>query len=156
MDIQNIRFLREKLRQLELEMGWRFKEDTECCGVTLSQCHTLIELGKRGELSIVDLAAAMGLDTSTLSRTINGMVNIGLVNRILNPNDRRYVLVTLTEHGKNLYEHIENIYNNYYSKVFEFIPEEKHQQVLESFLLVADAVRKYRDVYECCECKNDE
>src|SRR5512133_88549 len=96
MDVGTIRNFREKLRQLEREIGWQLKSDTECCGVTLAQCHILLEIGKSGEMSIVDLASTLGLDTSTLSRHVNGMVNIGLVDRVLNARDRRFVSISLT------------------------------------------------------------
>ncbi len=109
MDLEMIRDFRETLRQLERQVGWQLKDDTECCGVTLAQCHIIVEIGNAGETSVIDLATILGLDTSTLSRHINGMVNVGLVNRILNPKDRRYVSITLTEQGQKIYQSIEDI-----------------------------------------------
>jgi DNA-binding MarR family transcriptional regulator len=151
MDIEKIRFLREKLRQLELAMGSLSRDEGDCCGITLSQCHTLIEIGKKEEIAIVELASRLGLDTSTLSRTINGLVLIGLVNRIENSKDRRYVSITLTEQGKKVYAEIENLNNGYFSKIFELIPEEKHEATLESVALFSDAVKKFIDMGQCCK-----
>jgi DNA-binding MarR family transcriptional regulator len=153
MDVEVIRSFREKLRRFEREIGWQLKNDTECCGVTLAQCHILVEIGNTGEMSIVDLAAVLGLDTSTLSRHINGMVNVGLANRVLNPNDRRYVSITLTEQGQKVYRSIEDICNAKYAKIFESIPQEKYQQVLEGFNLLVDAVieaKKTEGPSDCC------
>jgi DNA-binding MarR family transcriptional regulator len=153
MDVEMIRKFREKLRRLEREIGWQLKSDTECCGVTLAQCHIIVEIGNSGETSVVDLSATLGLDTSTLSRHINGMVNVGLVDRVLNPNDRRYVSITLTAQGRKVYESIENICNTKYAKIFEFIPPERHLQVLESFNLLVDAfvdAGKTGDGFGCC------
>jgi DNA-binding MarR family transcriptional regulator len=152
MDLETIQGFREKLRQLEREIGWQLKRDTECCGVTLAQCHIILEIGKNGETSIVDLSTTLGLDASTLSRHINGMVNVGLVDRVLNPKDRRYVSITLTTQGQKVYQSIEDICNTKYAKVFEFIPREKHQQVLEGFNLLVGAIiedRKAADAYDC-------
>jgi len=149
-----IRNFREKLRQLEREIGWQLKSDTECCGVTLVQCHIMVEIGNAGETSVIDLATVLGLDTSTLSRHINGMVNVGLLNRVLNPKDRRYVSITLTEQGHKVYQYIEDICNSKYAKVFDFIPREKHQQVLEGFNLLVDAiveVKKTEADFGCCQ-----
>lgn len=154
MDLEMIRNFREKLRKLEREIGWQLKSDTECCGVTLAQCHIIVEIGNTGETSVIDLATILGLDTSTLSRHINGMVNVGLANRVLNPKDRRYVSITLTEHGQKVYQSIEDICNSKYTKVFEFIPQEKHQQVLECFNLLVHAVteaRKAGGAFDCCQ-----
>jgi DNA-binding MarR family transcriptional regulator len=139
MNVDVIRSFREKLRRLEREIGWQLKSDTECCGVTLAQCHIIVEIGNKGETSVVDLSSALGLDTSTLSRHINGMVNVGLADRILNPKDRRYVSITLTPQGRKVYESIEDICNAKYAKLFQLIPDEKHELVLEGFNLLVDA-----------------
>src|SRR4030043_187102 len=88
MDIEKIRFLRQKLRVLEREMNDPFGRDAGCCGLTLAQCHTLLEVGYRGEVSLVDLASSFGLDTSTLSRMIQGLVVLGLVGRVTSGNPR--------------------------------------------------------------------
>lgn len=149
-----IRNFREKLRQLEREIGWQLKSDTECCGVTLTQCHIIVEIGNADEASVIDLATVLGLDTSTLSRHINGMVNVGLANRVLNPKDRRYVSITLTEQGQKVYQSIEDICNTKYVKVFESIPQERHQQVLEGFNLLVDAIvgaKKTEAAFGCCQ-----
>lgn len=153
MDPAMIRDFRETLRQLERQVGWQFKDDTECCGVTLAQCHIIVEIGNAGETSVIDLATILGLDTSTLSRHINGMVNVGLVNRILNPKDRRYVSITLTEQGQKIYQSIEDICNSKYARVFEFIPREKHKQVLECFNLLVHAITEAKVLegdLRCC------
>src|SRR4030042_5953427 len=88
MDIQKIRFLREKLRLMEREMNDPFGRDAGCCGLTLAQCHTLLEVGLKGEVSLVDLAASFDLDTSTLSRMIQGLVVLGFVCRRSNERGR--------------------------------------------------------------------
>ncbi len=153
MDLDLIRSFREKLRRLERTIGWQLKSDTECCGVTVAQCHIIVEIGNRGEASVVDLSSSLGLDTSTLSRHINGMVNVGLVDRVLNAKDRRYVSITLTAQGKKVYQSIEDICNTKYAKIFELIPQEKHEQVLEYFNLLVDAivdVVKTGAVSDCC------
>ncbi len=91
VDTETIRLFREKVRQVQRELGWSQKNDIQCCGVTMAQCHALLEIGSRDEISIVELAGLLGVDTSTLSRTVDNMVKGGLVDRLLNPQDRRYV-----------------------------------------------------------------
>lgn len=151
MDIKKIRWLREKLRQLEREIDGCFRPEGSCCGLTLPQCHTLIEVGYGGEVSLIDLATILGLDPSTLSRTVNGLVLLGLINRNTDEKDRRCVAISLTEQGKKVFDEIESIFNRYYSAVLGLIPEEKKDGVVESIALFADAVKKYNDYEECCQ-----
>jgi hypothetical protein len=45
MNTQKIRKLREKLRILERESMGALDQEQACCGLTLSQCHTVMEIG---------------------------------------------------------------------------------------------------------------
>jgi len=150
MDVQKIRLLRKKLRLLERESSDPFKPDSGCCGLTLGQCHTLIEVGNKGEVSLVNLAANLGLDASTLSRTINGLVFLGLVNRLTNERDRRYIAISLSDQGRKVFDEIEKTFNDYFSCVLELIPVEKRDPIIESIGLFADALREYNDSSGCC------
>jgi DNA-binding MarR family transcriptional regulator len=145
MDSERLSLFREKLRHLERELIELLKEDNVCFGVTVPQCHILLEIGEKTETSIVELASVLNLDTSTLSRSIDGLVSIGLVSRQQNPNDRRYVCVSLSEQGKRVYESIEKANNAYFSKIFRLIPEDKHDQIFESFLLFFEAMKAVKD-----------
>lgn len=56
-----------------------------------------------------------------------------MVTRRLDPNDRRYVAVSLTEQGKQLYEYTVAIHNESVANSFAVLTLEE-QQVLESLL----------------------
>lgn len=152
MNEKKISLFREKLRYLERELLALLKEDNVCFGVSVPQCHILLELGKKTETSIVELASVLNLDTSTLSRSIDGMVNIGLVRRQPNPRDRRYVSLSLSRQGEKVYTSIEKANNAYFSQIFQMIPEDKHDQIAESFFLFFEAMKAVKDKeMSCCE-----
>jgi DNA-binding MarR family transcriptional regulator len=150
MDKQKIIELREKIRVLERESGGVFDGESDCCGVTAAQCHTMVEIGNRGEISLVDLADALDLDASTLSRTIQGLVMIGLVDRQARNKDRRYVDIRLTGQGRQVFEAIETRFNAYYDKVIDLLPEDRREAVMESVSEFADAVRRLNEQTGCC------
>lgn len=145
MNSKKVKLFKKQVEQLEFSMNWRLKEELSCCGISLAQCQILIELGNRKEVCIAELAEALGVDSSTLSRTTNRMVEAGLVDRITNCSDRRYVSLSLTDKGKTLYQHIEERDTSYYAKIFQFIPETKREQVMESFSLFTEALRRSRE-----------
>lgn len=150
MDDKTTRLFREKMRDVQRELGWSQRNDIQCCGVTMAQCHALLEIGTREEISIVELAGMLGVDTSTLSRTVDNMVKGGLVNRLVNPQDRRYVSLLLTERGKAAFHTIETSFNIYLARVFSFIPTEKHGQIVDSLTTLAEALQRCGKTYECC------
>ena len=72
---------------------------------------------------------------------------------MLNPNDRRYVSITLTGQGQKVYETIENICNMKYGGSLSLFPRKSHQQVLEGFNLLVDAfvnAGKTGEGIDCC------
>lgn len=139
--------LRELLRILIRDLGILEKSDASCCGISLAQCHAIVEIGRADKISLIDLADLLGLDKSTMSRTINNLVEAGLVLRELDMENRRYVIIQLTDKGKEIFQNTEESMNNYYQDILESIPENKRNEVIEGLQLLTDAVKKNR----CCE-----
>jgi DNA-binding MarR family transcriptional regulator len=140
MNAQTIREFRNKMRQVQRSLGWLSKSDATCCGITVAQCHALLEIGSSGEITLINLASALNLDTSTISRTIDNMVRDGLVERKPNIEDRRYIDISLTNAGRKILDEINCTYNQFYTDIFQSIPPEKHGQVFESIHLLAEAL----------------
>lgn len=143
---QGSEILRELIRILVRDLGVLEKSDASCCGVSLAQCHAIVEIGRKEKISLVDLASLLGLDKSTMSRTINNLVESDLVLRDLDMENRRYVIIQLTEKGSNVFKNIEESMDVYYKSIFNSIPENKRNQVLESLQFLKEAVESNK----CC------
>ena len=124
--------LRECVRILTRKLGLLEKSEASCCGVSLTQCHVIVELGRAGSISVNYLANVLGLDKSTMSRTINSLVEQDLVSRETSPVDRRCLSIRLTGKGHMLYLNIENNMEQYYQAACASLPADKREQVLES------------------------
>jgi DNA-binding MarR family transcriptional regulator len=135
-------YLRELLRILVRSLGILEKNDVSCYGVTLAQCHTIVEIGRAQKISLIDLADLLGLDKSTMSRTINNLVNLNLVNRETDSDNRRYISIQLTDKGIEVFRNIEDSMNDYYSKIFNSIASDKRDKVLESLELLVAAIKE--------------
>jgi len=133
--------LRELIRVLVRNLGILEKSDASCCEITIAQCHAIVEIGRAKKIVLIDLADLLGLDKSTMSRTINNLVEAELVIRDLNPENRRYVTIQLTESGMEAFKNIEETMKQYYKSIFSSIPENKRSQVLESLQLLTNAVK---------------
>jgi len=151
MENQASNYLHELIRVLVRNLGILEKNDANCCGVTISQCHAIVEIGRSGEVSLSELAELLALDKSTMSRTINNLVEDGLVIRELHPEDRRYVKIKLTDKGMKVFKNIEESMDRYYKAIFNSVPEEKREQVLDSLKLLIEAVNKNKCCREDCQ-----
>ncbi len=132
--------LRELLRVLVRHLGLLEKSEAGCCGITLSQCHAVVEIGRRGSMNLNDLADLMEVDKSTMSRTINALVEAGMVTRALDNIDRRYVVIQLTKDGQRFFENTETSMERYYQTILNRIPADKRDGVIESLTLLTSAI----------------
>lgn len=130
---------REVVKICVRKLGLLQKADASCCGITVAQCHTIVEIDKAGCLSLNELAELLTLDKSTMSRTVDNLVNAGMVTRQVDAADRRYMKITLTAKGSQIVEGINNNMQNYYERVLNLVPQEKRALVIEAlpYLLMA-------------------
>ena len=130
--IENVRKFRKSLRRVEREFIGNMKSETTCCGVSISQCHAILEIEDLGEATISKISRNLRIDKSTLSRTIDNMVKLGWVERFIDPRDRRFMRVRLSAQGNKVCEHINKLCDQFYLTVLQHIPKQKHAAVLES------------------------
>lgn len=128
-----VRAFRRSLRRLERVQKVLMEEKDCCGGLTLSQCHPLLEIEERGETGLNDLAARLGLDPSTLSRTIEGLVRLGMVDRRPNPKDRRSVILTLTRRGKTTCDAINEKNDRLYDEILSRLTKRRREEALVLF-----------------------
>ena len=62
----------------------------------------LVELGEGGPFRLNDLAARMGVSAPTASRSVDALHELGLVERVVDPDDRRAVRIELSAEGQAL------------------------------------------------------
>jgi DNA-binding MarR family transcriptional regulator len=92
-----------------------------------------MELDKQDSISLKDLSEQLYLDKSTLSRTIEGLVNLGLVDRVIPRNNRRSIIIKLTEQGASVCKKINTSNNKYYQMLLDSLPKDQLSIFIESF-----------------------
>jgi len=117
-------------------------------GFTPTQCYVLLELKKRGDLTMNRLSEVMNLNTSTMTRIINNLVRDGFVERKKGEEDRRIVFVGLSDKGIETSVKLEDSITNYYRKIIENLPKGRVEEVLSSVSLLLDAFDKANP--NCC------
>jgi DNA-binding MarR family transcriptional regulator len=77
-----------------------FAERLSALALTPSQAEVLRVLQDYQPLSLMGLGELLVCESGSPSRLVNGMVELGLVERTTSPTDRRMVTLTLTEQGQ--------------------------------------------------------
>lgn len=91
--------LGQTLRRLRVSIGGD-EGFAYAIGAGFWQLHHIHDFG---EVRVSEMAAALNLDISTVSRQLKGLLNRGLVERIADPNDARVVLVRLSPLGRRIF-----------------------------------------------------
>lgn len=144
--MDNSNLLRDLVRALEKNIGAFEKSKMKCCGLNIGQCYVVLEIGLADEISLIDLAKLLNLDKSTMSRAVNNLVNAGLVDRLIDAGNRRYVKLQLTEQGQSAFTIINATFDSYLMSILDAIPEDKRDQVMESLKILIVALNKN----QCC------
>lgn len=140
-EANNSMHLRELIRIFERKLTMLKDKQISCCGITMAQCHALVEIGRAVHISLNELAKILNLENSSMSRMVNNLVNKTWVKREIDPQDRRYVTIMLTESGKKLFNDIETSMNTYFREVYNSLPVDKRDQVLDSLQLLLGSIK---------------
>ncbi|HMK47024.1 MAG TPA: MarR family transcriptional regulator [Methanocella sp.] len=135
--------LMETMRCLERETAILEQDVLKCCGATFAQCNAILGIGDR-ETSLNDLAEVLELDKSTASRTVDGLAKAGLVERNVDPGDRRYVRISLTWKGRDAKSEITTGMAGYYRRLYLAIPPGKRKLVQQGLEALIEALGDVR------------
>ena len=147
--MKEVKLFREYTRELECHLAALNQSDCCQCGINESQCFLIVEIGRKPGICVKELAEAVGLDKSGISRGVEELVQKEYVNREPSKTDRRSVVLTLTEKGQARFEKIENDMNAAFKKVFSRMSKTEQEKVLEALAIYNEACRKDE---VCCTC----
>ncbi|MCQ9052968.1 bifunctional helix-turn-helix transcriptional regulator/GNAT family N-acetyltransferase [Vibrio diabolicus] len=131
----NARQLRHYSRQAVRLLGML---DKQCGDVALTpvQAHALGEIQLQ-PLTINQLAQQLSVDKSNASRTITGLIKLGLVESIENPKDKRSQLVALTIQGQQALAQLDQQQNSFFEQLLTQLDDCEQEQLklgLEAYL----------------------
>lgn len=97
--------------------------------VTLTQFRALVIIASRGPLHLAALADAMQVHPSNATRTCDRLVATGLADRRDNPADRRHLLLTLTDAGRELVDGVMHRRRAAIAQILREMPPEDREQL---------------------------
>lgn len=101
--------------------------------VTLPQFRVLILLSEDGPTRIGSIAERMGVVPSTFTRSVDRMVAGGWIARAENPENRREVLIELTDDGHRLVEAVTERRRREIRGVLELLSDDDRELVARAF-----------------------
>jgi|GEM_PF-1653771 len=118
--------------------------DTGALHLTINktQEHVLMAILKTPENNMTDLSQQMGLEKSSLTRTVDSLIYEGLVVRTYGIQDRRKITLTLTENGLILAQKIEEIMRKYFEDILTYLSEKEKTELYDHLSVSVNLLTK--------------
>ncbi len=110
-------------------------EDT----VTVPQFRALVVLESRGESSLNTLAEALDVNASSAMRMVDRLLAAALVTRRENPDDRRQVLIGLTDGGADVVRRVTTRRRREITKIVTAMPDRHRADLVAALRAFAEA-----------------
>ena len=117
-----------------------YNEEASKYGATMAIAFTLLNIDKEGTPSTA-LGPKMGMEATSLSRTLKNMEEKGLIERKPNPNDGRSVLIMLTEYGARMRSVSKEKVIQFNESIANNISEEKINHFYEVSSVINDLIQ---------------
>ncbi|SHJ17788.1 MarR family winged helix-turn-helix transcriptional regulator [Propionispora hippei] len=131
--VKGINIISESMR----ESMRRYKEDTpdskELFNLSITQLHYLHVISERANVTITELADLFGVQKSTVTVTVNKLLQCGYIEKIISKDDLRVVYVSLTQKGKEVIKLEDKGYRQFAASILAMLDEE--EQSTFTFLL---------------------
>lgn len=108
-----------------------YNDEASNYGATMATGFALLSIDKEGGTPSTTLGPKMGMEATSLTRTLKSMEEKGLIIRKKNPDDGRGVLIYLTEFGKEKRELSKSTVLKFNEAVKENVSAEKLQHFME-------------------------
>lgn len=128
------------LRATWIAVAKMYNEEANKAGSTMATGFALLSIDPEKGTPSTSLGPKMGMEATSLSRTLRTMEEKGLIRRSKNPADGRSVLIHLTEFGKEMRDYSKSVVISFDEAVKKEIPEEDLQKFIEVANKIMDLV----------------
>jgi DNA-binding MarR family transcriptional regulator len=117
------------------------RPDTTPCGqaMSITEAHALGDLHAHGPITQQQLADALRLQKSTISRLVDRLTEGGLVERTPNPQDRRSHLIGLTPTGTRRARRLEDARRELFERLLADLAHNERRLVVDGVTRLAQA-----------------
>ena len=93
-----------------------------------------VKLSEARTMKVSEISKLMHVTSPTITQMLKGLEANGLVERHIDPNDRRAVRIALTERGEAIAQRAEEIFLDSFNGLVEYLGEEESNQLIELLL----------------------
>jgi DNA-binding MarR family transcriptional regulator len=108
--------------------------------ITINEIHTIEHIGHMNQGTMREIADCSRVRQSTMTVMIDKLIRKGMVERCRSENDRRVVLVRLTEKGEMAHLQHDKLHKKVSKKWLDLLSEEEQRQLLSILNKITDGL----------------
>ncbi len=132
-----------------------YNEEAAKYGATMATGFALLSIDKEKGTPSTALGPKMGMEPTSLTRTLKSMEEKGLIIKKKNPNDGRGVLIFLTDFGKEKRELSKNTVIHFNETIRKRFSEEQWDNFIEIAITINQLIQD-KEIFNQCEKSNSE
>ncbi|MFC5684541.1 MarR family winged helix-turn-helix transcriptional regulator [Flavobacterium sp. MAHUQ-51] len=132
-----------------------YNEEAAKYGATMATGFALLSIDKEKGTPSTALGPKMGMEPTSLTRTLKSMEEKGLIIKKKNPNDGRGVLIYLTDFGKEKRELSKNTVIHFNETIRKRFSEEQWDNFIEIAITINQLIQD-KEIFSQCEKSNSE
>lgn len=109
-------------------------------GLTVVQAMVLLELHRNGEQNITDLSNRVCMVKGNLSQLCKRLEKNGLIERVRDSEDERYVNIKMTKYSENIVKELEEKISNNRIPILLQIENQKKSSIMEALNILNDCL----------------
>jgi DNA-binding MarR family transcriptional regulator len=125
--------------------GRDFRGFMEETGLSFSHINTLMRLYHGGKCGVSEIGERLGITNAAASQSIDRLVNLGLIKRTEDPEDRRAKQLSLTQAGQALIEKGIEARSQWIECLTEAFTPAQQDMIIAALTLLTEAARKTED-----------
>ena len=133
-----------KLFQEILDLESKALITSEFKDISVNDMHIIEAIGEREPKNMSSVAKIMSVTVGTLTIAINSLVKKGYVHRERSEEDRRVVLISLTEKGKKANAHHMKFHDGMIQAVLKDLNEEQQEVLVKALMNLRTFFDSYR------------
>ncbi len=111
--------------------------------ISNNDMHIIEAIGKEKPKNMSTIAKSLSVTVGTLTIAINNLVKKGYVNRVRSEEDRRVVLISLSEKGVKAYEHHRRFHEEMVEATLEGLNESETEVLVRSLQNLSNFFKGY-------------
>ena len=112
--------------------------------ISVNDMHIIDAVGIQQQKNMSTVARTLGVTVGTLTIAVNNLVKKGYIQRMRSQEDRRVVLISLTEKGEKAYRHHQNFHEKMVLAVLKDLNVEETEALTTALTKLQEFFRNYQ------------